>query len=147
MSPDKKPNEQPEEADGAEERLAQLAEQVGKNLPEAPEPPSVDAIHDRLKASERRLAESAKKAGLSEAVPGLPPKKTYHQSTAVGLAVAYNLVGSVVAGWFLGWLIDRVTNGFLAQTIGTLLGTAVGMTTALLIIFKGPGMPRGKKKK
>ncbi|MBX3112097.1 MAG: hypothetical protein KF857_08820 [Fimbriimonadaceae bacterium] len=63
--------------------------------------------------------------------------------TAVGFAVAYNLVGCVLGGWLLGFGFDKVTNGtYWGQVGGIIFGAVAGIGGAVLLILRSGGKKR-----
>ncbi|MCG9895273.1 MAG: AtpZ/AtpI family protein [Fimbriimonadaceae bacterium] len=140
-----RPQSEPGEAELA--RLRRLSESIGEARPPTPEPPDLAEIDRRLKAGTGRLSQNLRKAGMEEIGQrraDQPPRETYHRTAAVGLAVAYNLAGAVMAGFLLGWAIDAFTGSVWARTIGTVLGAVAGMTAAIMIVFRDPGKQKRK---
>lgn len=60
----------------------------------------------------------------------------YH-AAGIGFAAAYMLVGSVIGGWFVGWLIDRASGGNLGQGLGVLFGGILGTIAVLIMLIRG----------
>lgn len=94
-----------------------------------PEPPSLEV--------KRPQGLGAKLAGKSD------KQNTFHgddaegyRGLAVGLSVAYSLVGFVILGWAVGWLIDRVGGRGLGQAFCTLIGGILGLISAVMIITR-----------
>lgn len=63
------------------------------------------------------------------------PKTIDHRGVGEGLAASYLLVGSVLLGLFIGWLIDR--EGTMGLAIGGFIGSILGIFGAIWIIIKG----------
>ncbi len=66
-----------------------------------------------------------------------------YMGLGVGLSVAYTLVGMAVAGWGIGWLIDRGSGSAIAQGVGTLIGATIGLAAGIFTIIKAQSKDKG----
>lgn len=66
-----------------------------------------------------------------------------YMGLGVGLSVAYTLVGMAIAGWGIGWLIDRGSDTAIAQGIGTLIGATIGLAAGIFTIIKAQSKDKG----
>lgn len=110
---------------------------------EFPEPPSDEEINERIE----RLRDKVSEAG-SRKMPEVPdwnyerPKayqpqphdKHNYRGLGVGITVAYALVGFMVLGFGVGWLIDRATGINWGQPVGALVGTMIGIGVAFWLM-------------
>ena len=130
-----------DEVDPAEAKLNALIENVRKATKsaqvEAPDPlitpdltTRLDLIESRAKASKQTFSKSVKNLDKGDVSSG----------TAVGFAVAYNLVGCVLGGWLLGWGVDKFMHGtYYGQVGGVLLGGIIGLSSAVMLILRKGG--------
>lgn len=111
-----------------------------------PDVPSQEEVRSRLKLDDPHFQEKRKKAGYDDhSIRNRNQAgNSYHRSFGVGLAVAYNLIGAVLAGWLIGWLIDRATGSIWGITLGPIIGAVVGLVSAVFVILKTPAPPHKK---
>lgn len=77
-------------------------------------------------------------------IPGHQPHDASgYLGLGVGLSVAYTLVGMSLAGFGIGWLIDRGSGSYIAQGIGTLLGATIGLVAGIYTIIKAQNRGKG----
>ena len=113
-----------------------------------------DEPKDELAARLAAIEEKAKHLKAGSRMPD-PPEWNYkrpasmrkkvedngYRGLAVGLSIAYSLVGCMLLGWFLGWLVDRARGGGSAggQAIGGLFGCILGMVSAIWLMNRVGG--------
>lgn len=157
-SPDKNPwylNAMPEEP---EDKFAEIERKLRDNLRaasepvdpeesektsfELPEPPSDDEIERRMDEMRRRVSGAGKSAfpeppDFNVNRPSMMRKRQEdehgYRGLGIGLTAAYALVGMMILGFVVGWLIDGRTTG-AATAFGGLLGTVLGIGFVLWLI-------------
>lgn len=105
-----------EEADDIEERIKQVTDKLDKarsqRMPDVP-----DWNYQRPKS---RLA------------PENDPSN--YKGLGVGISAGYTLVGCMLLGWFVGWIIDRPSHGTTYQAILALVGCIAGIGMVFWLI-------------
>ena len=124
-----------------EDELTRLERLLGERSTELPEPPSVDEIREKLDAVPSRVSrEFPDEPELKFKRPKMLQKETgdsaNYRGLGYGLTIAYALVGCMVAGFGVGWLIDRGTGGVTGQAMGGLVGSLVGIGFAFYLMNK-----------
>ena len=64
------------------------------------------------------------------------------EGIAVGVKLAYFFIAPLVAGWLIGYLIDRPEGGTDGQTWGTILGFGIGLIAFVAVTNKADSRPR-----
>ncbi len=95
---------------GMEERLAKVQERS-------------KGVRQGLDAAHPTLAEERKQEG-----------KNPYAGLAPGVAIAYAIIGLPIAGWGIGWLIQRFTGNSEFIPILTLAGVALGIAFSYAVI-------------
>lgn len=111
-----------------------------------------DLLHDEAEEKLRDIEERAKKIAQRVEMPEVPEwdykrpeipgqnkvDASSYLGLGVGLSVAYTLIGMALAGWGVGWLIDRNsgTTSNLGQGLGTLVGAMFGLAAGIFTIIK-----------
>ncbi|HWA83657.1 MAG TPA: hypothetical protein VG820_09500 [Fimbriimonadaceae bacterium] len=144
------PDERDEDVDEIERelerRMAQfrLHEEDGSNHAKFPEPPSDEAIEARLEKMRSKISEAGK-SRMPE-----PPEfevkrprmlqtntsdKHGYRSLGIGMTAAYALVGMMMLGVGLGWLVDHGNNSAnVGPALGGLAGCVVGIGFVIWLI-------------
>jgi F0F1-type ATP synthase assembly protein I len=125
--------------DSDEERLRKL---LGE--PEDSEPEQ-DEFDRRLGQIGQQLDEARDRRKLPD-VPEWDYKRAPKPTTAgdphnvkglgVGMSAGYTLVGCMIMGYGIGWLIDRPSGGTAGQAFGALGGCVVGMFVTIVMITR-----------
>ncbi len=72
------------------------------------------------------------------ATNGTPGNYNY-RGLGIGMSAAYSLVGSMIVGFGLGWAFDKLTHNNYGQAIGALLGSVLGIASAIFLINRDGG--------
>ncbi len=122
-----------------EERFRKIEEELTKAASVEFALPSDDvSLDDRLKAFESR-ARAAQRRAEPVVSPGGTTKKGMAgtRDTGVAIAIAYNLLGCVIGGWAIGFLIDQLAHtNPMGQGIGALVGAVAGVTAAVVLALR-----------
>src|SRR5688572_11653430 len=54
----------------------------------------------------------------------------------VGLTAAYSMIASVIAGFGIGWLLDRGSESVTWRAILTLVGAVLGLAFAIFVVLR-----------
>lgn len=90
----------------------------------------------RMKALDER-AENVKQQRVQKDTEKKRAVKSDQESSrglAVGLSIAYTIMGVPVAGFLIGWLIDNQVKSEMYKGIGVMAGAVAGITMALFIL-------------
>jgi len=136
-----------------DEKLASLEERLHKlhdSLFDEEDEQKLRDIEERAKAVSQKRAEMPEVPEWDYKRPELPGQhkvdSTSYLGLGVGLSVAYTLVGMALAGWGIGWLIDRNagTGSTLAQGLGTLVGATFGLAAGIFTIIRAQNRNQNK---
>ena len=114
------------------------------------QPEKREPEEDPLEAQLREIEERAAKLRGGTKMPD-PPEWNYKRPTShqdqrvekdsesyrglgVGLMLAYAMIGPIIVGWGVGWLIDRDTGKNSGQTWGTVIGMFVGFIAIVFLL-------------
>jgi F0F1-type ATP synthase assembly protein I len=103
----------------SDERQAPPSEENQKKEGRFPDPPSVDI---------RRPAN-----------PGNKKSGNPYEGITLGVKLAYFFIAPLVAGWLIGYFIDKPSGGTNGQTWGTIGGFFLGLIAFVAVVNKGPG--------
>lgn len=138
----------------ADERLQKVVEKIERELDatfegrldeleEAARRAKANRLHAEDHEFEGRLSQLETKAktakGRNEEVGTLISERRLKQAEdyrglGVGLGIAYMIVGLPLLGAGVGWFIDRSSGTTQAMGFGALIGAAVGMGMALMML-------------
>lgn len=117
-------------------------EETEKTSFELPEPPSDDEIERRLETMRARVSSAGKsafpeppdfKVDRPPMMRKRPEDEHGYRGLGIGLTAAYALVGMMILGFVVGWLIDGRVAG-TGTAFGGLLGTVLGIGFVLWLI-------------
>ena len=117
----------------AEERIAaQREERKGSEaLFDAEFENRLQRLHERA-----NRAKAANESVKREKERNLAADRESAKGLGIGLTIAYTIVGLPLAGAGIGWLIDRSTNSTQGVGIGAVVGAALGLAMAILMLNK-----------
>jgi len=69
---------------------------------------------------------------------GTPGNYNY-RGLGVGMSAAYSLIGAMIVGYGLGWGYDKLFHANYGQVIGALIGSVLGIASAIWVINKDSG--------
>lgn len=113
--------------------------------PKNPELPD-EKEFDELESKAQELRERVASQGPTRMPPvpkwdyKRPPKSQYagdpndYKGLGVGISVAYMMLGSLVVGLGIGWVLDRLFHQDIFIAIFGLIGALFGIVTTLLLI-------------
>jgi F0F1-type ATP synthase assembly protein I len=114
-----------------EERLDRNREDKagGDRLVDAEFEERIRKLHGRADAAKAARDGATREAERTRGVEG-----TSARGLGFGLIIAYSLVGPMIAGWGVGWLIDRGRGqGNEGQTWGTVVGMFAGFAMVVFL--------------
>ncbi len=88
-------------------------------------------LHDKANLA-KEIAEGKKR----EQQRNFASERETARGLGFGLTIAYTIIGLPLAGLFIGWLIDRSLGTTMAKGIGVIVGAALGMVMALVMLAK-----------
>src|SRR5687768_5180481 len=113
------------------------------------EPSENERELEDFEAEAERIMEEAKRPGELPEVPDWEysrpdyTKKHLEQSDmsswrmgGVGLTAAYSMIASVIAGFGIGWLLDRGSESVTWRAILTLVGAVLGLAFAIFVVLR-----------
>jgi len=117
------------------------------SLPKVSDIPPDDEVETKFKAISDRLDEAQAKRKLPD-VPewnykrpksnrGNSSDPSNYRGLGIGISIGYTLVGCMVLGWGIGWLIDRQSGGNSYQAFMALGGCIVGIGMAFWLMNRG----------
>ena len=134
----------PEEEDPFELRLRELEEKTQRIREKAQNdlPPGEGTeLHSRLTEFEKRATQAKQSFESTKAESDRKMMASGDQGRGIGLGMsaAYMIIGMPLGFAFVGFLIDRATNGHLWVGILTLIGAVIGVTMVIVTINRSNG--------
>lgn len=87
---------------------------------------ALDERSERIRQQRQEKATEKKRAIKSD--------QESSRGLAVGLSIAYTIMGVPVAGFLIGWLIDNQLKSEMYKGIGVMVGAVAGISMALFIL-------------
>ncbi|HVT13548.1 MAG TPA: AtpZ/AtpI family protein [Fimbriimonadaceae bacterium] len=144
------PDEHDEDVDEIERelerRMAQfrLREEDGSARSKFPEPPTDEEIEARLESMRSKISEAGQsrmpeppefEVKRPRMLQQQPADKHGYRSLGIGMTAAYALVGMMILGVGLGWLLDHGSNSAnVGPALGGLAGCVVGIGFVIWLI-------------
>ena len=118
---DEQPEKREEEEDPLEAQLREIEEKAAalRGGTRMPDPPEWD--YKRPVSHQERQIE--KDSGS-------------YRGLGVGLTLAYAMVGPLIVGWGIGWMVDRDSGKNTWQTWGTVIGMFLGFIAVVFLLSK-----------
>lgn len=126
------------ELEGKGDEHIQQLEEIAAGV-HAPAPPGIDEEFDtRLRNLEEKAAASKRfrDAHRKRTERRLKQDQEDYRGLGLGLTIAYAILGMPVAGWFVGWLIDRNAGTQFWTPILAFVGVMGGLGFAISMLYR-----------
>lgn len=117
-------------------RIDQLEEKAGE-IGVRPDTAAIDAEFEaKLKSLEERAknVHETRQAQKAQVQKTMKSDREAARGLGLGLSIAYTILGLPMAGYFIGWLIDRQTGNTTASGLLTVLGAFLGVFMAIYMV-------------